>query len=61
MADKAAPAVKEKNPTCNLTFAKADEIAMYRELVEAAKEKDYTPSKFIVRVLMGKETFGGSE
>lgn len=41
-----------------LTFIKPEEIEAFNDLLELADEKDYSLSKFIVRVLTGKETFG---
>jgi hypothetical protein len=55
-------AVVPTTPTsksATLTFAKPDEIKVYNALLEAADEKDYSLSKFIVRVLTGKEEFNG--
>ncbi len=42
--------------TATLTFAKPEEINVYSLLVDAAEEKDYSLSKYIVRILIGKES-----
>jgi hypothetical protein len=54
---KAAENVK----TVCLTFSKSDELDVYDSLATAAEDKDYSLSKFIVRVLTGKETLNISE
>ncbi len=46
--------------TATLTFSKEDEVNTYEILVEAAAEKDYSLSKYIVRILTGKEKFPGA-
>jgi hypothetical protein len=50
-----------KSQTVTLTFSKPDEVVVYNELLKAAEDKDYSLSKYIVRVLTGKESFGASE
>ena len=51
------PTTTTGSKSATLTFAKPDEIAIYEELVNAAEEKDYSLSKYIVRLLTGKEPF----
>lgn len=49
---------KSTAKSVTLTFIKPEEIEAFNDLLELADEKDYSLSKFIVRVLTGKETFG---
>lgn len=49
---------KSTAKSVTLTFIKPEEIVAFNELLERADEKDYSLSKFIVRVLTGKEIFG---
>jgi hypothetical protein len=53
------PTSKSATLTFAKPFAKPEEIKVYNALLEAADEKDYSLSKFIVRVLTGKEEFNG--
>ncbi len=42
--------------TATLTFAKQEEIDAYDVLLKGAEDKDYSLSKYLVRLLLGKET-----
>lgn len=50
------PTTTTASKSATLTFAKPDELAIYEALVLMAEDRDYSLSKFIVRILTGKES-----